>query len=69
MTRRLETTIEAGKKLTLTVREAAEILGISERHAYQLIRDDRFPVRILKLGASRKVSLLDLERYLEGEAS
>lgn len=35
---------------TLSVRQAAELLGISASTAYKLVREDQFPVPTLKFG-------------------
>lgn len=54
---------------TLSIPEAAQVLGIGRSLAYELARTDRFPVRLLKLGSRRRVSRVDLERYLNGEGA
>jgi excisionase family DNA binding protein len=43
----LPASIECG---TYSVTDAARRLGISRRHAYQLIERDEFPVRVLRAG-------------------
>jgi excisionase family DNA binding protein len=40
---------------TLTVEQAAEILGCGRTLAYELIRRDQFPSRVIKLGNRRYV--------------
>lgn len=52
---------------TLTVPEAGQVLGISKSKAYQLAQRGEFPVRVLKLGRQRRVSISQLEAYLNGE--
>lgn len=43
------------ERKTVDVPTAADMLGISARQAYALIREDRFPVPVLRLGRSVKV--------------
>lgn len=52
---------------TLSVPEAGKILGISQSKAYQLAQRGEFPVRILQLGRMKRVSISQLEAYLNGE--
>jgi len=40
---------------TLTVEQAAEILGCGRTLAYELIRRDEFPSRVIRLGNRRYV--------------
>ena len=59
--------MENNKKLTLTVPEAARILGISRNLAYELAKQDRLPVKVLRLGDKRMVvSRQALEDLLSG---
>lgn len=51
---------------TWSVREAAQVLGVSEGKMYQLIRREDFPV--LKLGSVRRVSKQGLEDWIEARA-
>lgn len=51
---------------TCTLREAAAILGISERTAYRLNASGQFPVPVLTIGGSRRVSRRQLEAFIEG---
>ena len=54
-------------RLTLTVKEAATMLGISKNLAYELARRGELPGAI-KLGHKRiVVSKVQLERILQGE--
>ena len=55
------------EKQTASVAEAAEMCGISERHLYELIRRDEFPVPTLRLGRRVVVPLAPLLRFLAGE--
>lgn len=60
--------IEAGvRRETLTMREACAILGIHESTGYRLAAAGKFPVRVLDVGWSKKVSRSELERYLNGQ--
>ena len=43
---------------TITVPRAAEALGISQSWAYQLIAQDEFPCRVLKLGARSRIRVV-----------
>lgn len=52
---------------TVSVPEAGKILGISQTKAYQLAQRGQFPVRVLQLGRQRRVSISQLEAYLNGE--
>lgn len=40
---------------TLSVLEACEVLGISESHGRALLRDDKFPAPVLKMGGVTRV--------------
>lgn len=44
--------------------EAAQVLGIGRSAAYEMARNECFPVRILKLGSKYRVTRADLLRYL-----
>lgn len=50
------------KRLTVTVEEAAEMLGISRAHAYALSRRDELPS--IRLGRRLVVPLSAIERLL-----
>lgn len=52
---------------TLSVPEAGKILGIGQSKAYELAKRGEFPVRVLKLGKQLRVSISQLEAYLNGE--
>ena len=54
------------EKLTLSVAEAAEVVGISARYMYDLVRTKGFPV--IKVGRRLLVSVKGLERWLEEQA-
>ena len=49
---------------TLSVPETARHLGIHPKTAYTLIRNGDFPVPVLTIGRTRRVSRIMLERYL-----
>ena len=57
-----------GLGATTDVETAARILGIGRTLAFDLIRTDRFPVRLLRLGRRIRVPVEDLVRYLGGDA-
>ena len=52
---------------TITVEQAAVMLGISRTTAYQLIRQEHFPVIVIRLGRRIVISLHALEALLQGE--
>ena len=54
---------------TLSVPEAARLLGIGKSLAYDLARRGEFPVRVLRLGQRMRVSRVELDRYLAGEVA
>lgn len=55
----------ADNRMTLTVEEAAEILGISRALAYVLVKNDQLPS--LRLGRRLVVPRQALERLLNGD--
>lgn len=48
----------------MTLKQAAEILGIATQTARNWLLEDRFPVRTHKLGYRRMVKKSELEQYL-----
>nr|BEK65778.1 helix-turn-helix domain-containing protein [Kitasatospora purpeofusca] len=50
--------------VTVNVETAARALGISRNTAHDLIREDAFPVRTLKLGSATRVPTLALHEVL-----
>lgn len=62
--RKLDPTITA----TYSIAEASARLGIGTSTGYALAARDEFPVRIVTIGATKKVLKADLERYLGGVA-
>jgi len=55
------------KRLTVSIPEAAEMLGVSVRHAYDLAREGRLPV--ISLGARKVVPVHQLEKLLRGDSA
>lgn len=53
------------QRQTYSVEEAAKVLGISERHAYDMVREGKLPA--LRLGNRIVVPVHQLERLLEGQ--
>lgn len=53
---------------TTSIPEACVPLGISRATGYRLAREGAFPVRVLKIGKQLRVSIADLNRYLDGAA-
>ena len=43
------------KILTMTIPEVAQVLGISRGLAYELAKQDKLPVKVLRLGEKRMV--------------
>ncbi len=52
------------ERRTYTVKEAAQVIGISESHAYEMIRQKQIPA--LKLGRKVVIPVHLLEAWLEG---
>lgn len=55
------------ERLTITVSEAARLLGISRNLAYQLAAQGGLPVPVLRLGRRLVVPRVAVERLLAGE--
>ena len=51
------------EKLTYNAAEAANVLGISKSHVYQLIREKRIPV--LELGKRKVIPIVALETWIQ----
>ena len=62
----METIVLKPKKLTLTVPEAAEIVGVSRAKMYELVRRKDFPT--VKLGTRILVSAKGLEAWVDEQA-
>lgn len=58
----METTVKIAK-LTYSVKEAAEALGISESKMYQIIKMEGFP--LVKIGGRNLISVSGLARWVE----
>ena len=58
---------ERNKKLTLTVAEAAELLGVSLPTAYELAHSEGFPT--LRIGRKLLISRAGLELWVDRRAS
>jgi excisionase family DNA binding protein len=54
------------EKRTLTIPEAAQVLGISKNLAYDMAAQDKLPV--VRLGRSVLVPIAMLNKYLGGES-
>ena len=55
------------EKLTYSVQEAAEAVGISTSRMYQLVKTTGFPV--VQIGRRLRVSKKGLERWVEEQAT
>lgn len=56
----------AADPLTVTIPEAAALLGVSRRTAYELAARNEFPVPVLTIGRCKRVSRRQLEAFIEG---
>jgi len=54
---------QTSERLLLTVSEAAETLGVSRSHLYNLIQQGHLPT--IRLGCSVRIPKAWLERYIE----
>ena len=62
------TILDYSRPQTLTLGQAATLLGIGRSTAYELARRGDFPVPVLRVGRSVKVSVKAIEEFLEGPA-
>ena len=53
--------------MTTDLETAAAILGIGRTLAYELVKNNQFPVRVLRLGRRTRISVPELIAYLAGE--
>lgn len=53
--------------MTTDVETAAHVLGIGRTLAYELVKRDQFPVRLLRLGRRVLIPVSDLMAYLGQE--
>lgn len=51
-------------RTTITVREAAKLLGIGDSTAYEAVRTDSFPVPVIKIGGRYTVPVQPLLHIL-----
>jgi excisionase family DNA binding protein len=56
---------ERRNRRTVSLSEAAEVLGISRSTAYKLFKQGALPVPVLEIGAVLRVSIVHLDRYLQ----
>lgn len=59
----------SGEALTLSLGEAAKVLGIGASTAYRLCARGEFPVSILRIGGTVKVSRRRLLDYIDGSGT
>jgi predicted DNA-binding transcriptional regulator AlpA len=52
---------------TVSITQAAQVLGISRAHAYALAKRDALGVRVLRLGSRWVVPTAELQRLLGAE--
>ena len=57
------------KELAVSVPMAALLLGVSRVHAYDLIKENKFPVPTLKLGGTYRVPTRALRELLQVQGS
>jgi len=55
--------------LLLSIAQACELLGISERTGRRLIRNGTFPVSVRRIGHTLKVSRTELEAWASSPAA
>jgi excisionase family DNA binding protein len=56
------------ERQTLTLTEAAALLGIARSTAYQLAAEERFPVPVIRLGRRLVVSRVALSRLIDPDS-
>jgi len=54
---------------TLSIAQACELLGIGTSTGYALAARHEFPVRIVTIGATRKILKADMDRFLAGASA
>lgn len=52
------------KSETVSIPVAAARLGISSKTAYSLVKSEKFPVRVLRIGSRTRIATADLDRFL-----
>lgn len=55
------------ERQTLTFAEACAILDISPSTGYRLAAKGEFPIRVLQIGGSKKISRRELDAYLASQ--
>jgi excisionase family DNA binding protein len=55
------------QRMLFTVRETAEMLGVSRSRVYELIWAER--LASVKIGRSRRVSWASIQRFVDGETA
>jgi excisionase family DNA binding protein len=61
-----EVFIDTSSCATVSLSEAAKVLGIHRSTAWELYKRGEFPVPVLRLGKRLRVTKLQLQRYLLG---
>lgn len=59
--------IEKAECATMSLPEAARVLGINRTTAWDLLKRGEFPIRVLVLGNRNRVMKMDLARFLAGD--
>ncbi len=59
--------VTEGERLTLSIPEAAKVLGISRGLAYDLARRDKLPVRVIRPGRRMVLSRKAVLALLSGD--
>lgn len=59
--------IDRAERATVSLPQAAQIIGINRTTAWELVQRDEFPVRTIKVGSRYRVTKWDLARYLIGD--
>lgn len=62
-----EVFIDTSACATVSLADAAVVLGIHRSTAWELYRQGRFPIPVLRLGNRLRVTKLQLQRYLLSE--
>jgi excisionase family DNA binding protein len=55
------------QKLTMSLPEAAQVLGVHRTTAWSLYKRGEFPVPVLKVGSSLRIVTAHLEKFMEAE--
>jgi predicted DNA-binding transcriptional regulator AlpA len=59
--------IEKAECATVSLPEAARVLGVNCTTAWDLLKRGEFPIRVLILGSRNRVMKMDLARFLAGD--